>query len=576
MSSSKMSSWHNEIDARRKGAGYFLSQGGRLRFEPAEYVAFRAVSRAASDALILEWVQWLRILKNSRYEHVRRAAAAASPLTQAHLDEYYKGRLLKTRALTAMESSIEQVTAADSKVTELLYKEFDGKPSELNSLKSVASDTLLFNEEGRLAEEGYLLDAAAVHAHGILPVDDKESCATVASRPVKNRRKRASQQSSATSAVESAEAKQRRTERRTRRHGDLDRSKFWELASSGRCVEDVLFDAAVSGHANVKVRSYTIDFGCERTRALFSEAEWEEMKAYNQFSLPKLPKSTAQYLMAVRNAFVSDEHPASAAVPREDRYSCDLILRTVLSWTSLYAEEPSAFANSALTEAFWCCEAWPLLKNLLSDVHGISMIDGEKQGTESARHRNHERRADLERATPRKRGGAKLDLVAHDSINKRDWFVVESPKEWDQHSTKFLEELSVKLFRNLHLIATHRLAEEPSADFCEEARFFSIYAGGRGFITMEIRPCPISQYVMLTHTYDEFTLPATTGSWTACMKATIAKYTECARQREAAATESNNGSDDDSWLYRLSQRRHVYDLTLCSSPIGPEDDDPLV
>lgn len=146
--------------------------------------------------------------------------------------------------------------------------------------------------------------------------------------------------------------------------------------------------------------------------------------------------------------------------------------------TSLYAEEPSAFANSALTEAFWCREAWPLLMNLLSDVHGISMIDGEKQGFESAQHRNHERRADMESAPPRKRSGAKLDLVAHDFVNKLDWFVVENPKEWDQHSTKFLAELGVKLFRNLHLIAVHRLAEAPSADFREEARFFSIYAGG--------------------------------------------------------------------------------------------------
>ncbi|KAF9967711.1 hypothetical protein BGZ73_000401, partial [Actinomortierella ambigua] len=145
--------------------------------------------------------------------------------------------------------------------------------------------------------------------------------------------------------------------------------------------------------------------------------------------------------------------------------------------TSLYAQEPSAFTNTALTEAFWCREAWPLLKNLLSDVHGIAMIDGEKQGSESVRHRNHGRTADMESATPRKRCGAKLDLVAHDVVNKRDWFVVESPKEWDQQSTKFLSELDVKLFRNLHLIAAHRLAEEPASEFRQEARFFSIYAG---------------------------------------------------------------------------------------------------
>lgn len=177
MSSSKTPSWHSEIDARRKGAGYFLSQGGRLRFEPAGYVAFRAVPREASDMVAQEWARWLYDLKNSRHEHVRRTAAAASLFTQAHLDEYYKSRLLKKRALAAMESSIEQVTAADSKVTELLYEKFDGKPFVINNTKSAASNTLLFNKEERLAEEG-LLDAVATHFHGILPVDDHDSYAT--------------------------------------------------------------------------------------------------------------------------------------------------------------------------------------------------------------------------------------------------------------------------------------------------------------------------------------------------------------------------------------------------------------
>lgn len=37
---------------------------------------------------------------------------------------------------------------------------------------------------------------------------------------------------------------------------------------------------------------------------------------------------------------------------------------------------------------------------------------------------------------------------------------------------------------------------------------------GRGFVTMEVRLCSASGYVMLTHTYDKFILPVTIGSWT--------------------------------------------------------------
>ncbi|KAF9369625.1 hypothetical protein CPB97_003440 [Podila verticillata] len=112
------------------------------------------------------------------------------------------------------------------------------------------------------------------------------------------------------------------------------------------------------------------------------------------------------------------------------------------------------------------------------ECKGISMIDGEKQGMESSRHRDRSRVTNLESTTARKRSGAKLDLIAHDSVNKRDWFVVESPKEWDEQSTKFLAELNVKVFRNLHLIAAHRLAELRNTEFRREARFFSLYAGG--------------------------------------------------------------------------------------------------
>ncbi|KAF8925729.1 hypothetical protein BGZ47_003095, partial [Haplosporangium gracile] len=85
--------------------------------------------------LIQEWTQWLLHLNRSKYERVRRAAISAPLLTEAHLDEYYTSKLLKKRRLTAIESSIEQVTAADSEVTEFLTKEF-GKVRGADSLRN--------------------------------------------------------------------------------------------------------------------------------------------------------------------------------------------------------------------------------------------------------------------------------------------------------------------------------------------------------------------------------------------------------------------------------------------------------
>ncbi|KAG0260335.1 hypothetical protein DFQ27_003602 [Actinomortierella ambigua] len=76
---------------------------------------------------------------------------------------------------------------------------------------------------------------------------------------------------------------------------------------------------------------YTIDFGCERTKAAFTEDEWKEMEELNDFQLPKLPDSTEIYLLDVREALIKGQHVASVPVPSEDRYSCELVLTTFLS-----------------------------------------------------------------------------------------------------------------------------------------------------------------------------------------------------------------------------------------------------
>ena len=141
--------------------------------------------------------------------------------------------------------------------------------------------------------------------------------------------------------------------------------------------------------------------------------------------------------------------------------------------------KPCPFGNKDLSESFWCREAWPIMKSLLSDVDGLTMIDGEKAGLESGKRRNMGRKVDMELSTPRKQTGRKLDLVARDTTNKRDWFIVESNKEWDEVSTKFLREIDMTLFKDLHLIASHRLQEQSSARFRSEARFLSVYSGGK-------------------------------------------------------------------------------------------------
>lgn len=126
------------------------------------------------------------------------------------------------------------------------------------------------------------------------------------------------------------------------------------------------------------------------------------------------------------------------------------------------------------------------MKGLLSDVDGLTMIDGEKAGLESGKRKNIGRKVDPEIPTVRKKIGRKLDLVDRDTTNKRDWLIVESLKEWDEVSTKYLRELDVSLFKDLHLVASHRLQELSSAQFRSEARFFSVYSGDKLRSTIDL------------------------------------------------------------------------------------------
>ncbi|KAG0008581.1 hypothetical protein BGZ80_003284, partial [Entomortierella chlamydospora] len=84
---------------------------------PQEYIQFRAVSRDQSTILIHEWSRWMADLKKSPHGGVQRAAVAALPLTQKNLDDYYRLRFFAKRELDTLESSSQQLKAADQQYT---------------------------------------------------------------------------------------------------------------------------------------------------------------------------------------------------------------------------------------------------------------------------------------------------------------------------------------------------------------------------------------------------------------------------------------------------------------------------
>ncbi|KAF9168027.1 hypothetical protein BGX21_010900 [Mortierella sp. AD011] len=249
--------------------------------------------------------------------------------------------------------------------------------------------------------------------------------------------------------------------------------------------------------------------------------------------------------------------------------------------TQLYKANPSPF-DTETSEAFWCREAWPLLRRLLGNVNGITMIDGEKATFESKNRRNKGRRLDVEGSTPRKRKGKNVDIVGRDTRDKKDWFIVESMPGWDEHSTKFLRETSVVLFKELHLLASIRTQEVKQDDFVKNARFFAVYSGGPGFKTFQLRPTVKSPYIFLHQAHTTYILPSSPQTWTrqiqgiahllrirAAMTETIQHYHHCLASMEKQDEDDfsdESDMDDPRWLYQDSESPKE-DQTLGSSPL---------
>ncbi|KAF9155782.1 hypothetical protein BGX20_004373 [Mortierella sp. AD010] len=302
------------------------------------------------------------------------------------------------------------------------------------------------------------------------------------------------------------------------RFKQMDQTKFWKL-SSGRTVEQILFEKSIQGGASYKIRSYTIDYACDITRKLFTDEEWTEVQTYNEWELPDLEETTFSYLESVCTALQEGNHPTVVPFPAEDWTTCNLILRTALAWMDLYRMRPCPLSNpSAHSEAFWARHGWPALKDLLNGIDGITMLDGEKFGLESTQYKNKNRRLDLEvmtnteKKTMRKAAGSKLDLIARDTLNHRDWCVGEAKKDWDELSTEHLKHTAVDLFKKLRLISIYR-CKERGADFKKEAQFFSFFSGGNGFKAFQLRSSPESAHISLFHEYPPHVLPTEAGDW---------------------------------------------------------------
>jgi hypothetical protein len=119
-----MGRWKKEINSRRAGAGYFLAQSKRPKFDPSEYIENRAIKTPkAAQKLRREWEAWMKDLSSSKHAVVSELAKTARPMTATDLDKYYKSRVVANRALAVLEASSEQLGDADNELSSSLRED---------------------------------------------------------------------------------------------------------------------------------------------------------------------------------------------------------------------------------------------------------------------------------------------------------------------------------------------------------------------------------------------------------------------------------------------------------------------
>ncbi|KAF9274919.1 hypothetical protein BGZ68_000258 [Mortierella alpina] len=109
-------SWKEDINPKRKGAGYVLAQSQDLRCCPEEYARFRNGTRKPQERIITEWASWMKDFRSSHH-HLQEAAKDAPKLSRDFVKAVRKEELQrrgKEELLDRGDPQVKRITLPKS------------------------------------------------------------------------------------------------------------------------------------------------------------------------------------------------------------------------------------------------------------------------------------------------------------------------------------------------------------------------------------------------------------------------------------------------------------------------------
>ncbi|KAG1135866.1 hypothetical protein G6F37_012478 [Rhizopus arrhizus] len=283
----------------------------------------------------------------------------------------------------------------------------------------------------------------------------------------------------------------------------------WYL-STGKCIEDELFAFGMQCHHDHPSHSFIIDTRDSnyKTYEVFSSAELDEIKAFEEKKLPIMPTELRDYINSFnknsiqelrRQIFQSQEFDQEYS--HKDSHDYDWDRFTIYS---LLREYEAGSLKKEHGEAWYMAHVWHFIDTVFNGEDEITVLRGETSSSSSSKRKNKDRSIAAVEPLERKKIGKKCDMIfakkscSHDKVE--EYGASEAGKTYDgDQATKRLEEGLVKLPKCLKDMLDNIL---PKADDHKKLQTVGfIHSGLQSYVVRADRPTKYITRIQKSRTY---------------------------------------------------------------------------
>ncbi|RIA81831.1 hypothetical protein C1645_789518 [Glomus cerebriforme] len=224
------------------------------------------------------------------------------------------------------------------------------------------------------------------------------------------------------------------------------RSK-WRL-STGKYVEDALFDFGMVSNYEHLAHSFIIDPDDETYNSIFTEEELDEIRTYNRKEFPEISDDLLEYLLKYEKDSLEELREVLAEKEPWEGKNYDKSIHFDFEWVkrsmhNLINEYDNDNLKSGRHENWYLVHFWSLIDNSLSDLDNVYVARGEVCSNASANRKNRHRTSQGITRLKRKKLGRRSDLIIRK--NKREYGCSEAGRYFKGvNDTKILKERGLK------------------------------------------------------------------------------------------------------------------------------------